>query len=873
MKNAPYELIAVAHNADLDMLGAARCLQLLNPQAHILHPVRLKQNAWEAVRRLDWFKTIKISDVDFSNIRCVHMIGINQSRHNIELVEAVGRYNTEAFVYTERQPRLPFSYIIKQQHNLSLTAALMNRLTSEGVDLSNDDLQLFNLAVCEKTWLGLSSKCRNEDLQALSFLRKHNFSSFKTSNAISLGFREGQAAAYHLMLKSMEDIQPGYWPISFTAIKLSSAIQDMEPVIDAVWSDIAASSALIMVTYQNFSRVWARSSVSQIDFLEVFHDFRPSRQRNWIYFSFSGNGHEQNRIRLIQHLESNLKSDLTAGDIMSASPRCVDSGMSVKQALDEMLKFNIMSLIVIKSSQFAGIVTRRDLDRALQMNLPDSEIEPWVPTEMPVVSPSTPVRALKNLMIRYNLTRLPVIEHGKVKGIITTHELLRAIPDYLPLPHDFLPLAEKIQMPDPEQIEEILKRVFSLRIFHILNKISRFSGKLGIATFAVGGFVRDLLLERQNFDLDVVVIGDAMKFAADFSKELNCDFKVFDRFHTARIYLEDLKVDFSSARIEHYATPGALPQIEYSGLSNDLYRRDFTINALALALTPENFLQLKDFFGGFNDLINRKIKILHSFSFLEDPTRLFRALRFAGRFNFSLEKDTRRAFELAVSREAIDRLSTKRIATEISRCFNEDRPQQVISDFFEAGLMKFLSPELIDASILPGRFKLIRSLVKRFKPMPEEIDSEAIYWAGLLSALNLDCAEKLLDVTGTPHNRRVKILQALNSMSAIPGQLNHISENDHQGLYDLLSGLYPEALISTVAFAVNKQNARKILYYIINLRQIRCLITGKDLMAAGIKPGPHIRTIFNNIISLKLNGQSLSREEELKIAAEFYSNL
>lgn len=873
MKNSPYELIAVAHNADLDMLGAARCLQLLNPQAQLLHPVRLKQNAWEAVRKSEWFKTIKISDVDFKQLKCVHMVGISQSRHNIELVEAIGRHGTETVVYTERQARLPFSFIIKQFHNLSMTAAMMNHLLSERISLDNDDKQLFNLAVCEKTWLGLSSKCREEDFKALAFLRSHNFSSFKTANAINLGFREGQAAAYHLILKSIEDIQPGYWPVSFAAIKTNNAIQDLEPVIDAVWSDISSTSALIMVTYQNFSRIWARSSISQIDFFDVFSEFRPARHRNWIYFNFTGHGHEQNRARLLLHLENNLRPDLTAGDIMSASPRCVSASTTVKQALDEMLKFNIMSLIVIKNDEFAGIITRRDLDRALQMNLLASEIGPWVPTEMPVISPSTPVRVLKNLMIRYNLTRLPVIEQGRVKGIITTHELLRAIPDYLPLPHDFLPLAEKVHMPEPLQIEEILKRVFSLRIFHLLNKISRFAGKLGIAAFAVGGFVRDLLLERQNFDLDVVIIGDAMKFAAEFSKEMNCDFKVFDRFHTARIYLEDLKVDFSSARIEHYSTPGALPQIEYSGLSNDLYRRDFTINALALSLVPESFLQLKDFFGGFNDLINRKIKILHSFSFLEDPTRLFRALRFAGRFNFNLEKDTQRAFELAVSREAIARLSIKRIATEISRCFNEDRPQQIISDIFDAGLMKFLSPELVDASILPGRFKLIRALVKRFRPMPEEIDSEAVYWTGLLSALNIESAEKLLDATGTPHNRRVKILQALISINSIPGQLNHINEDDHQGLYDLLSGLYPESLISTVAFAVDKRNARKILFYVINLRQIKCHISGKDLLAEGIKPGPHIRRIFNHIISLKLNGQPLNREEELKIAAELYQNL
>ncbi len=873
MKHSPYELIAIPHNADLDLLGAARCLQLLNPQAKILHPVRLKQNAWEAARRCEWFKTEKISDINFSDIKRIHLVMINQPRHNNEIVEAISRHGTEAIIHSDKSARLPFSYILKQYHSLSLTASLMNRLISENRVLANEELQLFNLAVNEKTWVGLSSRCREEDLKALAFLRNQSFSPVRTSNAISLGLREGQAAVYHQILKNIEDIQPGYWPISFAAVKAVNQVQDLEPVIDTVWSDLSAPVAVIMITYQSFSRVWARSNISQIDFFEIFHEFRPARQRSWIYFNFSGNSHEQNSEKLLQHLNGNIKSDLTAGEIMSASPRCVECSITVKQALDEMLKFNIMSLIVTRNREFIGIVTRRDLDRALQMNLLDSAIEPYIPSDIPVVSPKTPVRALKSLMVRYNLTRLPVIDSGKIKGIITTHELLRALPDYLPLPQDFLPLAEKIQMPGPESIEEILKRVFSLRIYHLINRISRFAGNRGIAAFAVGGFVRDLLLQRQNFDLDIVVIGDAMKFASEFSKELACDFKVFDRFHTARIYFEDLKVDFSSARIEHYSTPGALPQIEYSGLSNDLFRRDFTINALALSLLPESFLELKDFFGGFNDLMNRKIRILHSFSFLEDPTRLFRALRFAGRFNFSLDKDTKRAFDLAVSREAITRLSTKRIAAEVSRCFNEERPQQIISDLFEAGLMRFLSPELTDTSILPGRFKLIRALIKRFKPMPEEIDDEAVYWAGLLVSLPLETAEKLLDVTGTPHTRRIKILQSLTSMNSLPGQLNHLEEIDNRCLYDLLKDLCPEALISTIAFAVDKRNARKIIYYLINLRHIKCIISGKDLLTEGIKPGPHIRKIFDHIISLKLGGRKLSREEELKIAAEFHQNL
>ena len=873
MKNCPHKLIVFPHNADLDHLGAARCLLLMHPDAAILHPVRLHQNTWDTARRLAWFKTIKFENIDFASLQTVYLVGITHLKQNQEFIEAVGKFSPHIVVISDRSATLPFPVEAELCDSMSLTAWLVNRLRDKHLHFSSEDMQTFRLAVTEKTWAGLSARIRAEDHKAITFLDRQTMQPGRMANTVVLGMHEGQTALYRQMLKNIEDIQPGYWPVTLVAVKVGNQVQDIEPVVDAIWSDISPPVLLLILTFGNFTRVWCRSSISQIDFREIFADFRPCRLRNWVYFSFSGSGHEQNRSRVLQHLEQNLQPDLTAGDIMSASPQCIDSHASVRTAFDTMLKFNIMSLIVMQNGEFAGIVTRRDLDRALQMNLLDSEIGPYVPTSVPIVSPTTPVRVLKNLMVRYNLTRLPVLKGSEVVGIITTHELLRSLPDYLPLPHDFLPLAEQAILPTSSELEKLLKLVFSLRIYHVLQQIGRFAGQQGVNAFAVGGFVRDLLLERQNFDIDIVVIGDAIPFAIALSREFSCDYKVYDRFHTARIYLEDLKVDFSSARIEHYSDPGALPQIEFSGLSNDLYRRDFTINALALSLNPEHFLELKDFFGGYNDLINRRIRILHSFSFLEDPTRLFRAIRFAGRFNFALEQDTQRAFELAINREAPEKLSLKRIGAEISRCLNEERPQQIVADLFSAGLMKYLSSEMIDADILPGRFKLIRSLIRRFKPLNEEIDSEAIFWTGILSVIRNDNTEKILDALGTPHSRRRLILQALTAMKTVPAAIIKIEESDATALYYLLHELFLETMLSLMAFSLDKRNARKILHFIMYLRGIKSEISGKDLIEAGIKPGPHMRHIFSHIIELKLKGSQFTREEELELAKQLYQNL
>ncbi|GAB4284928.1 MAG: CBS domain-containing protein [Candidatus Rifleibacteriota bacterium] len=873
MTAAKYEIIAFPHNADLDLVAAARCLILLNSSLTILHPVRLNQNAWEAVRKQGWFKSIKFKDLDFSKVAAVHLLGITLPKHNPELVDQLVRHNIRTVSYANRESRLPISTEAITIKTISFTAHFLQHCLENNYKMSKDDLFLFSAAVTEKTWAGLAGRVTNQDLEMLARLRKTKVSTRRIANSIVLGLREGQIGLYHKMLKNIEDIHPGNWPISLICINSSGQVQDLEPVVDAVWSDISPPIMVICISSGNFTRVWARSSVPGVDFAEVFKDFRPRINRNWVCFSFSGNSHQMNTLSIKDYLARSIPADLTAEQIMSASPQCIDWGATVKDAMDAMLRFNIMSLVVLKEKVFAGLITRRDLDRAVQMELLDSPIGPYVPTSIPTVGPATPVRVLKNIMVRFNLTRIPVVDSGNVVGIITSRELLRSLPDYLPLPPDYLPLAEQTVLPSPTEMADALKRVFSVKALHILAKIGKTAEEKGIQAFAVGGFVRDLLLEKSNLDIDIVVIGDAIPFAKSLSKDFSCDYKVFDRFHTARIYLEDMKIDFSSARIEHYPDPGALPQIEFSGLSNDLFRRDFTINTLALALNPQVFLQLKDFFGGYSDLTQKKIKILHSFSFLEDPTRLFRALRFARRFNFSLEKDTRRAFDLAIHRGCLHKLSKKRIGSEISRCLKEERPHKIVEDLFNAGLMEALSPELTDISLIPGKFRLVKSLVRKFKNIEQNIDEEAILWTGLLSAISRKEAASVLDSIGAHHSRRIITINCLKALEEVPRKISSIPVEDSVSLFYLLEEFTLEALIALMAFSLEKHNSRKVLRFILELRGIRPEITGKDLINAGIPPGAHMRTIFRRILNLKLEGSKLDKQKEIEIAKQSYKDL
>lgn len=867
------ELIAIAHSGDLDLLAAARCLQLSRPGALLLHPTRLAPNAWNLARRSPWFVTTLPARVDWARLRTVHLVGISLPKHNPELVEALVHCEAEILVYAHGAPHLPFSARLVQVRAFSITAHCLADLLCTFDRLSDEDATLMLTAITEKTWAGLGSRVTPRDFDMLQTLRSYPVPPRNVANQVMLGLREGQRGLLNDLIVQAENTDIRHWPVTLSVARTIGNVQDLTPVMDTLWSRIDPHILAAGVTSGRQAWIFARSRIPDMEISGLFKDLHARPDDKWTRFTLPDGEPDSVRQRLRDLLASRLPADRTAGDVMTVSPKCVDEAETVANTHDMMLRFNLMSLVVKRGDQFAGIVTRRDLDRAVQMDLWDSPIAPFVPSRPPFVTRDTPVRIIRKLMVRHDVTKIPVIEEGRILGIITAREVLRGLREILPPPAEYLPQVEPVAVPDRRTVESLLKRVTPIKVLHALRKISMTAEALKISAFAVGGFVRDLLLERPNLDVDVVVIGDAVPFAQAVAAELKAELKVFDRFRTARMSYEDLKIDFASARREHYAQVGALPQVELGGIANDISRRDFSINALALDLSAGSFLTLVDLFGGIRDLHEHRIRILHSFSFLEDPTRMFRAIRFACRFHFELAEDTQRAFDLARQREALTTLSPKRIGAEITRCLHEEAPGRVIDRLYAAKVMRVLHPDLADASVLPARFKVIPGIIRRFAPLGEPIDGEAVHWIGLLASLAPEQAEKLLIEMGTQGTRRTAVVKSIQALSEIPLKLARLAPNDDVGLYALLNPLPLEGMVALVAFVLDKAGARQIFDFLGRLRHVRVEISGADLIALGIPPGAHMRTIFDSLLEGRLRGAINSRKDETEHAQRLFESL
>lgn len=409
-----------------------------------------------------------------------------------------------------------------------------------------------------------------------------------------------------------------------------------------------------------------------------------------------------------------------------------------------------------------------------------------------------------------------------------------------------------------------IKEIISPYLLDTLSKIGRIADRQGLKAYAVGGFVRDLLLEKANFDIDIMVEGDAIPFAESVGHELNAECKLIERFHTAHIFLDKLTIDFSSARKELYRHPGELPEISFSNLRDDLYRRDFTINALALSITPDHPFELIDLFNGADDLREGIIKVLHSRSFIDDPTRLYRALRFEDRFKFVLDPNTEYLFDKALRTSAPSTLSTKRIAAEIDKCFKEKYPLSLLNKYRVSGLLEYYHKFFKGLTRPDFSFSMVRAMTTRLHFKFPTIMESAVFWALFLSPLPLNEVQNLLNSSGLPHAVGLSINSALSTWQVILTKLS--LSNTKLEIYNVLKDACPETLALLYLKNKNKEIENKINLYVNQLYSIKPSITGKDLIEAGIQPGPQIRQILDKILEKKLECPELTRKEELNLA-------
>jgi tRNA nucleotidyltransferase (CCA-adding enzyme) len=514
------------------------------------------------------------------------------------------------------------------------------------------------------------------------------------------------------------------------------------------------------------------------------------------------------------------------------------------------------------------------IDKGIYHGLKDVPVSDFMGTEFSSVSPDASLIEIQEQLVDLQQRLLPVVEGNKVVGVITRKDLLNTllhdpsrIPTYLYEP------VHQTGNKRRKNVSNVMREQLPRRINEILQEAGRVAAEHDFRVYAVGGFIRDLVLRRPNLDIDLVVEGEGIVFAKEFAQTYDARVRSYKKFGTAVVIFPDgFKIDVATARLEYYEYPAALPTVELSSLKLDLYRRDFTINTLAVELNPGRFGQLIDYFGAQRDFKDKAIRVLHNYSFVEDPTRVLRAIRYEQRLSFRIMKHTSNLIENAVKMKLLVELSGRRLTNELKLILSEENPIPAIKRMNEYSLLPFLHPDIQYGSSVERLLREIGSVLAWYDLsfIKNGCERWLVYLLALIDPLSPRGLEDFCTKMELPPRLASLLVEGREKAIAVARGFYRQPELKSSEIYHLLEGLGTEWLLFIMAKTQQEETRRAISHYFRDLKELRPKLRGRDLKDMGITPGPVYRRILDQLLDGRLNGELSSREEEMKFVRQHF---
>lgn len=584
-----------------------------------------------------------------------------------------------------------------------------------------------------------------------------------------------------------------------------------------------------------------------------------------------------------------------AKDLMSSPVRTITPETTIEQALKILLRYGHSGLCVVdEAGQLRGIVSRRDLDLASHHGFSHALVRSYMTKNLKTITPETGLAEIESLMITYDLGRLPVLQSGNLIGILTRTDVLRQLYKERYLGQ----LTPQQSNTLTSSILPALKNRLDPRLWKILEQASIASKERGWHLYLVGGGVRDLLLAEDQQplllqDLDLVVdgfdnsadTGAGVAIASCLQKLYpTARLSVHGEFQTAALLwhkdpdLGSLWVDIATARTEFYPYPAANPQVEASSIRQDLYRRDFTINALAVRLTEPREGELLDFFGGLLDLNLREIRVLHPNSFIEDPTRIYRGVRFATKLRFKLESQTLEYINYALNSGIRDRLIqenkpapafTTRLKAELKYILQSPYWQQALKLLNDLKALSCVHPDLALSEQLWWQMRYLDRLIKY-------LDSANTLEMWLVRLEMLIASLPSVEATQVANNLELPkdSVTRLTELAAVEHNLKETLPN-YQLPSEISNALRPYK-VTTILLLIPrspKKMRRQLWQYLTIWSKVQPLLNGDDLKALGYKPGPEFKQILQVLLTATLDGTITNRDQGEKLVEEIATKI
>ncbi len=866
-------IIITTHiNADFDALAGVIASKKLYPEGIIVFPGSIEKRVREFIETFKLTETYqlgtRIRELKTTEIDTMIVVDAGSSDRIGELKKFINK--VRIILYDHHKGNELRSEIPNTSGNeiiiedVGAIATLFTEIfQKKQIYLTPLEATILCLGIYEETGSLTFPSTTERDLLAVAYLLKRGANLNIVSSFLKPFINKEELALLNEFLESSRDIL-----INNIRVKLCKAKREEYPgeiahLAHRIIEMDHIDAVILMLEMPGRIVIIARSSVSELDLTQLLAPFGGGGHPSAASATIKDKELEDIEAELIDTLKDIIKPVKMAKDIMTTHVITIDPDATLKEAEKELTKYGINVLPVIKNGKFLGIISRETVEKALFHGFRLHKVIEFTTIDPEVVSPDTPVSEVERIMIEQNQRFMPVIKDGKLLGAITRTDILRTM-------YEGMMRSSRVDLessvPRFKNMTNQLKEHFPPETFAILKLAGEIADSLGFNAYLVGGSVRDLLRGEKNLDIDIVVEGDGIMFAKRTAEALDAKVKTHERFRTAKIILKDGSIiDIATARTEYYEAPATLPKVETSSIKKDLYRRDFTINTLAIKLNISDFGTLIDFFGGQKDLKEKTIRVLHSLSFVEDPTRALRAIRFSERFGFRISKHTENLIKTAIKMNLFERLSSERLHEELSLLLNEVSPLRAIERLSEYDLLSLIHPSLKFSSELKRRLKSLEELLAWYtiSGIKAEVKKERLILGVTIYGLSGQAIKKTIERISPNKRYMVQLEKDIYSAKEILQKIRNTAEiKDPVFLYELLHDLSLEAILLAIAVTEEPDTRRLLIRYLTELREIKPSLTGKDLLKMGIKPGPAFSKIFRDILYEKLRGRLKTIEEE-----------
>jgi len=854
------QLILTHEQADFDALASLFGASILYERSIPVLPRRLNRNVRSFVTLYGSdFSFVDPRDLPSSKVESVTLV----DTQSLVTLKGMGKKTSVRVVdHHPLRSGLPDTWQLTIEDVGATTTMLIESMQVHNGHLTSMQATLLLLGIYEDTGSLTYSRTTPRDVRAAAWLLERGANLKIASDFLNPPLSIDQRRLYEELLEHAQTHHINGHRVVIACGDASDVDEEISTLAHKLRDLLDPDALFVVVNTQDGVRIVARSTSDSIDVSKISSEF-------------GGGGHDRAAAALIRLgivdqvgalkdacekllniLPDYVQPSITVAQIMSRRPQLLDPETPVGDVARLMQRTGFEGFPVVENGQVIGLLTRRAVDRAIahKLNLTAASL---MDAGDITVSPGDSLQYLQTRMTDSGWGQIPVVsESGEVVGIVTRTDLLKT-------------LSPPTEHPGPRNLSARLEAALPPARLALIRLVAAQASEQRMAIYIVGGFVRDLLLDLPSQDFDIVVEGDAIALGKALGKKYGGRVTSHTRFGTAKWFVRESKIgrresaddsqspipeflDLISARTEFYEHPTALPTVERGSIKLDLHRRDFTINTLALRLDGRHYGELHDYWGGLADLERGIVRVLHSLSFVDDPTRMLRAVRYEQRYGFEIEARTLQLMEEA--KPMLEKLSSERVRHDLDRILDEPNWFDMLTRLSELGLLKAIHSDLPAPVFQPDRPTDDLASYPPPGMLPPKQTLAWLLWLDSVPSAKI----KIL-------SRRLRFPAALTRLllaaSNLRADLPKLEGAKPSVWVDRLEDV-PEFAVYALTLTVERENKSALQKYLGEWQHVRPKITGHDLKKLGLPPGPKYQNILRQLRNAWLDGKIKTQQDE-----------